>query len=61
MFKGDSTKPCAVEEWLFPCLSHSDRCWLNRDVSAVEILATVKEMGALKALGPNGFPPLFFQ
>lgn len=47
--------------WYFPGLSHSDRRWLNRAVSEVEILVAVNEMGALKAPGPDGFPPLFFQ
>lgn len=54
-------EPCTAEDWHFLQLSHNNRRWLNREVLPVEIMAAVKEMGALKALGPDIFPPIFFQ
>lgn len=45
----------------FPTLSHSDRQWLNRLVSELEIQSALFQMGSHKAPGPDGFSVLFFQ
>lgn len=42
-------------------LTHSDNDRLTKWVFDKEVKATVFSMGAYKALGPDGFPPVFFQ
>lgn len=59
-----TVEPCLSlqpSEWSFPRLSHSDRNWLNRPVSAHEVFGALSEMGPHKAPGPDGFPPCLFQ
>lgn len=35
--------------------------WLTRDFTESEVRVALKQMYSLKAPGPNGMPPLFFQ
>lgn len=57
----EPSSSCTSTDWLFPSLTHRDRHWLNRPVSGQEIHDAVFQMGELKAPGPDGFSPGFFQ
>ena len=37
------------------------RAQLDKPYTSKEVGATIREMAPLKALGPDGMPPLFFQ
>lgn len=59
-----SVEPCLpfdTSNWTFPPISHRDRHWLNYPVTSLEIHATIFQMGADKAPGPDGCPPCLFQ
>lgn len=58
--EGDND-PFAVPQDIFPELSRRDWDSLSRAYSTVEIDMVVKEMGSLKAPGPDGFQALFYQ
>lgn len=60
LYTKEPSVACTRANWNFPQLSHSDRRWLNRSVSTVEIYEVVKQMGPFKAPGLDGFPPCFF-
>lgn len=50
-----------VGEWGFPGLAMEDRRQLHRYVSTLEVKNTVMQMVALKAPGPDGIFPIFYQ
>lgn len=57
-------EPCAHYERLdcsFPTLSHADSRLLNRPVSGWEVKAALDCMAPLKAPGPDGMSPIFWQ
>lgn len=39
----------------------TDQAWLNRPISEQEIDTAIFQMGAYKAPGPDGIPPIFYQ
>lgn len=61
LYTMEPCSPCNLSDWAFHRLTHSDRHWLNRPISDSEIYDAVFQMGALKASGPDDFPPGFFQ
>lgn len=44
-----------------PSFNHADRRWLNRPVQEAEVEQAIFQMGAYKAPGPDGYPPIFYQ
>lgn len=65
-FKALYTEDNVYEAWsipsnMFPALSEYDRWKLDRDFTPLEIYDVVKNMGSLKAPGPDGFQALFYQ
>lgn len=61
LYTKESCRSCKADDWYFKQLSHRDRHWLNWSVGMEEVVESIKHMGALKALGPDGFPPYLFQ
>lgn len=44
-----------------PKLNHEDKRFLNKPVLAYEVESAIFQMGAYKAPGPDGLPPVFYQ
>lgn len=61
LYSTEPVLPCDSSSWTFPLLEPRDLLALNRAVSPEEVQAAFFQMGATKAPGPDGLPPLFYQ
>lgn len=61
LYKAEGCGKGNLNDWQFPTLSHSDRSWMNREITSEEVRRAVFQMGSDKAPGPDRYPPSFFQ
>lgn len=50
-----------LDDWHFFALSHSDKSWMNREVTSEEIKRAIFQMGPDKVSSPDVCPLSFFQ
>lgn len=60
LYTAEPCGPCSVDDWNIPTLTHRDKIWLKRPVSALEVKDAIFQMGALKVPEPDGFPHASF-
>ena len=50
-----------LEKYNFPKLKQEEKENLNRPITSMEIETVIRNLPANKSLGPDGFPPEFYQ